>query len=240
MNDIPWWQTAFNSQYQAIYAHRDDASAAEEIAGLIPRLQSVSGPVLDLGCGNGRHLTALRQAHIRAFGCDYSRDLLMSAQQRDQCRGLVFRGDMRLPPVAGGWGAIVMLFTAFGYFTESENATCLQRIGTLLAKDGWLIIDLPDPFHVEQTLVPFSTRTLKNGHTLEERRRIKNGRVEKQVIITNGSHVEHDYTESVALYSKEQFTALAHKQGLIVADLWPSLQGPKHDTQRMVYWLQRP
>lgn len=34
------------------------------------------GPVLDLGCGSGRHLTELRKVNPRAFGLDLSKHLL--------------------------------------------------------------------------------------------------------------------------------------------------------------------
>ena len=75
----PWWKAAFGAHYETLYAHRDDASAAAEVAGLLPRLRQAPGPILDACCGNGRHLAALRAAGLPAFGFDLSADLLRSA-----------------------------------------------------------------------------------------------------------------------------------------------------------------
>ncbi len=145
MPEIPWWQAAFAAGYEQVYAHRDDASAAGEIAGLLPRLRQAPGAVLDAGCGNGRHLQALRAAGLPAFGFDLSPQLLASARLRPPCQGRLVRADMRAPPLAGGWGAIVLLFTAFGYFDDAGNAALLRRLAEMLAPGGWLLLDLPEP-----------------------------------------------------------------------------------------------
>ena len=239
MNEIAWWQVAFGDHYQSLYAHRDDASAADEIAGLIPRLSQIHGPVLDMGCGNGRHLTALRQAGINAYGCDYSGDLLRCAIQRSACAGKIMRGDMRQPPVSTGWGAVLMLFTAFGYFSHQQNAECLGSLGQLLAPGGWLVLDLPDPDVLARTLVPLSQRQLPDGRQVEETRRLHAGRVEKNVVMRQGDRVTQRYSESVALYDRSAMATLAAANGLLVSEVWTSLLGPAHDAQRLVFWLQR-
>ncbi len=239
MSEDPWWQTAFAEHYQALYAHRDDHSAANEIAGIIPRLLQVSGPVLDMGCGNGRHLIALRQAGIHAFGCDYSAELVRSATQRLACAGKIVRGDMRHPPVASSWSAVLLLFTAFGYFPLEQNAQCFARLSQLLVPGGWMLLDLPDPAVLARTLVPFSQRQLADGRQVEETRRIHAGRVEKEVVLRHGTVITQRYCESVALYDRAAMTALAAAHGMVVNDVWTSLLGPTHDAQRLVFWLRR-
>ena len=239
MNEAAWWQVAFADHYQSLYAHRDDASAADEIAGLIPRLSQVHGPVLDMGCGNGRHLMALRQAGINAYGCDYSSDLLRRAIQRPACAERLIRGDMRQPSVTTGWGAVLMLFTAFGYFSHKQNAECLGSLGQLLVSGGWLLLDLPDPDVLARTLVPLSQRQLSDGRQVEETRRLYDGRVEKNVVMRQGDVVTQRYCESVALYDRSAMATLAAANGLLVKDVWTSLLGPEHDDQRLVFWLQR-
>jgi hypothetical protein len=87
--------------------------------------------------------------------------------------------------------------------------------------------------------MPFSQRTLPDGCQLEETRQVRNGRIEKQVVFRRGTTIEFTYKESVALYDREQFTALASAQALSVVDVWPSLQGPSEEAHRQVYWLRR-
>ncbi len=60
---------------------------------------AVEGPVVDLGCGPGRDVEALRGLGVAAFGVDLSAGMLAVARTR----GLpVVQGDLRRPPVAPG------------------------------------------------------------------------------------------------------------------------------------------
>jgi SAM-dependent methyltransferase len=237
--EIPWWDVAFSDHYRTLYAHRTDAAARDEVAGLLPRLRVAPGPVLDLGCGHGRHLAALHAAGIPALGLDYSFDLLREAAQRSSCRGRVLRGDMRCPPFVSGWGAVLMLFTAFGYFDDDANRDCLAAWARQLAPGGWLLVDLPDVDHLAATLVPASERRCEMG-VLRERRRLVGARVEKDVeIIPDVGGASIRYTESVRLYRRDEFAALATSFGLRFDACWSSLRGPEVDDKRSVWWLKR-
>jgi SAM-dependent methyltransferase len=232
----PWWRTAFGAHYETLYAHRDDTSAAAEVAGLLPNLRRAPGPILDACCGNGRHLAALRAAGLPAFGFDLSADLLASARQRTECRGRLVRCDMRRPALTGGWGAVLLLFTAFGYFDDQDNAACLAALGGLLAPGGRLVLDLPDPEEVQRALVPRTERETACGQVVEERV-IRRGRVEKTVTLTRNGAVVQTYRESVQLYDRAGLAGVAGRAGLRVDEVWPGLRGPGIDDRRRVFWL---
>lgn len=235
----PWWATAFAGHYRAVYAHRDDGAAQEEIAALLPRLRTVPGPVLDVGCGHGRHLAAMRAAGIPAHGLDFSAELLDGARGRASCRGRLLRADMRRPPVGGGWGAVLMLFTSFGYFDDDENRACLAAWGRVLAPGGLLIVDGPEPDHLARTLVPASERQGEDGVLISEERRLCRGRVEKRVHLHRGGATILRYTEDVRLYDRAAFAALAREAGLSIATCWPGLRGPDQDDHRLVWFMGR-
>jgi SAM-dependent methyltransferase len=234
----PWWKAAFGAHYETLYAHRDDASAAAEVAGLLPRLRQAPGPILDACCGNGRHLASLRAAGLPAFGFDLSADLLRSANQRASCRERILRCDMRSPAVGGGWGAVLVLFTAFGYFDDETNAACLATFAQLLAPGGFLVLDLPDPQAVRQTFIPRSERVTPAGHVIEERA-IRQERMEKTVTLSQNGVVVKTYRESVRLYERSEITAYAQRSAMSVTEVWPSLRGPTINDQRHVFWLKR-
>lgn len=235
----PWWATAFGPHYPDVYAHRDDGAARAEVAALLPRLRAAPGPVLDVGCGNGRHLAALRAAGLAAFGLDYSPALLAAAGARPACAGRLLRADMRVPPVAGGWGAALLLFTAFGYFDDQENAACLAALGRLLAPGGWVVLDLPEPDGLAAALVPRSVRRTPAGLELDERRRIVAGRIEKTVELSRAGVVERRYVESVRLYRRDELARLAEAAGLALVESWSGLGGPATAGDRLVCWLRR-
>jgi SAM-dependent methyltransferase len=197
----------------------------------------VKGPILDACCGNGRHLAALRAAGLPAFGFDLSRDLLASARRRPACRDRLVRCDMRHPALGSGWGAVLALFTAFGYFDDEDNAACLAAWARLLAPHGWLVLDLPDLDEVRASLVPRSERETACGRLVEERRLVGN-RVEKTVTITAAGKTPHVHRESVRLYDQHEIAALAQRCGLGVDARWDSLRCERSDDQRHVYWLR--
>jgi SAM-dependent methyltransferase len=235
-----WWSEAFRAAYLEVYSHRSDAQAAEEVAGLLPRLRGSPGPVVDAGCGAGRHLAALRSAGLPAVGFDLSTDLLAAAGARPACVGRLARADLRAPPFAGGCGAVLCLFTAFGYFDDAGNAACLAALGGLLAPGGWLVLDLPEPAALRQGLVPASERVTAGGWRVSERRRLVGSRVEKAVEAVPPDGRVIRWQESVRLHESRELAGMAAAAGLLWEGAWPGLGGPEDRQGRLVAWLRRP
>lgn len=235
-----WWSEAFRAAYLEVYGHRTDAQAASEVAGLLPRLRGAPGVVVDAGCGAGRHLAALRAAGLPAVGFDLSADLLAAARLRPACHGRLARGDLRAPPFAGGCGAVLCLFTAFGYFDDAGNAACLAALGGLLAPGGWLVLDLPEPGALRRNLVAASQRVTAGGWRVEERRRLVGTRVEKEVEAVPPDGRTLRWQESVRLHDEAELIAMAGRAGLDWDGAWPGLGGPQDAQDRLVAWMRRP
>jgi len=143
----PWYDVAFRAHYLALYAHRDDAEAARCLA-LLEAAGLLAGRLLDLGCGDGRHLQALPQA----TGLDYSADLLAAARHRAPSAPLV-RGDMRRLPFAdGSFAAVLSLFTAFGYFGDDGDRRTAAEAARVLRPGGHWVLDLFDGDRVRSEL----------------------------------------------------------------------------------------
>ncbi len=235
----PWWETAFGAEYLSVYAHRDDAQAGREVAALLARLCGSSlpaGPVLDAGCGTGRHLAHFRAAGLPAIGFDYSSQLLAVAGRRAATAGAVARADLRRPPFPpASFSAIFLLFTVFGYFDDGANAAVFAHFARLLGPGGWLVLDLPEPVRLRASLVPESERPGCGGTIIHERRRLAGTRVEKEVSIRRGAEVLASWRESVRIYGAAEIDALARANGLA--------PDPRPDAGdgggRMVHWLRR-
>lgn len=157
---MKWYEAAFAGHYPVLYRHRDEAEAVRCVRHL-PRLAPLGpGPLLDLGCGEGRHLVHLRRLAPVVVGLDLSATLLAGAQDRlrraeegEPAEGvggeaaaaapLLVRGDMRwLPFPAERLTAVLSLFTAFGYFGDLEAHTDLVgEIARVLAPGGHWFLD---------------------------------------------------------------------------------------------------
>jgi hypothetical protein len=235
-----WWTTAFTAAYQEVYHHRSDQQAVGEVAGLLPRLRQAPGPIIDAACGAGRHLAALRSAGLPAVGFDLSCDLLQSARQRVACTGRLARGDLRSPPFAGSCGAVLCLFTAFGYFDDQGNVDCLSALASLVAPGGWVVLDLPEPTRLRLGLQTESVRTTPGGWQVTERRRLVGERVEKDVEARPPGGEVVTWSESVRLYGLDELIHLAGCTGLVMDGVWPGLGGPDDQAGRHVAWMRRP
>ena len=139
-----WWKDYFSANYGTLYRGplAPELSTKEEVETLVRLFSENAGPVLDLGCGFGRHLTALRRAKVRAFGVDYSADLLR--QIPDAQRKFSVRGDIRHLPFADAtFSGACMLFNTFGYFAEQDNGAALAEIARVLKPGAPLVLDIP-------------------------------------------------------------------------------------------------
>ncbi|MEL6715029.1 MAG: class I SAM-dependent methyltransferase [Planctomycetota bacterium] len=207
----PWYEEAFRDDYRELYAHRNLGAARAETEWLAREvLAPVAGPVLDDCCGFGRHSLALRERHVPVVGIDLSFDLLAASAELPRAdellRGRLARADMRsLPFAEGTFGAVLNLFTSFGYLGDEDDARALAEMSRVLAPGGTLVMDLMNPTVVRDGLVPHSIEE-RAGHRLESRRSLHDGgrRVVKAVRITLPDGGERAWKESVRMYEPDE------------------------------------
>ncbi|MBK8166069.1 MAG: class I SAM-dependent methyltransferase [bacterium] len=227
-----WYHAAFGAFYPVVYGHRDDAEARRCLA-LLPRLAALPAGggerVLDLGCGDGRHLGPLASAGLAATGLDLSDPLLRAARAREDGVPLV-RADMRALPFGdGSFAAVLSLFTAFGYFgPEGGDREMVAGIARVLAPGGHWYLDYLDADRVRDELGPAVRERQRVAGPLRvlEIRRLDGDAVAKEVRLTAlpGREAEAGalgvgphgiaYTERVALYTLSGLDALAATGGL--------------------------
>ncbi|HWQ08976.1 MAG TPA: class I SAM-dependent methyltransferase [Holophaga sp.] len=204
-----WFKDWFDADYADLYAHRDATEAATAVATLLRAAPGFSeGPVLDLGCGTGRHLAELRKVNAQAFGLDLSTHLLGLAPA--PLRGWLLQGDMRRLPVrAGTLSGVCLWFTPFGYFSDAENRSLLAQLGRLLKVGGMLLLDFMNAEHLKAHLVKEDVLE-RNGLRVLSRRSLEGGRIVKRMTITRPGTAapSRDALESVRLYEPSELVAM--------------------------------
>lgn len=232
-----WFEDWFDQDYAAIYQHRDLREAEAAVAMALARApQLASGPVLDLGCGGGRHLAALRRSNPMAFGLDLSRHLLAMAPA--ELRPWLLRGDMRALPVRPATlSGICMWFTPFGYFSDAQNRALFHRLRELLAPGGMLVLDYLNAGFVREHLVA-GDETVQGGIRVSSRRALEGDRLVKRMTLT---HLDTGRTrqaeESVRLYDPPELRALAAESGLEPRWEAGDYQGARFDPRSSSRWI---
>ena len=99
------------------------------------------GPVLDVGCGPGRHVVALRRRGIEALGIDISPEALRFARRRGApvVEGSVFDG----VPGAGRWATCLLLDGNIGIGGDAE--ALLARLAALMRDGGRVLVEVEPP-----------------------------------------------------------------------------------------------
>ena len=136
----------FASVYNAIYADPDFLAA--QLAFLESAFSGVSGPLLDAGCGTGRHLVPLCKRGYRVVGVDVSPAMLGVARARLSEAGLagsLVWGDLRSLPFGPVFGGIFCLDSPLALILEEDGlAAALAALQRALRPDGLLIAEVFD------------------------------------------------------------------------------------------------
>jgi SAM-dependent methyltransferase len=99
------------------------------------------GPVLDVGCGPGRHVRALVALGVPALGVDVSRAAVDVARAGG---APVHHGDVFGPvPEAGTWATALLLDGNVGI--GGDPAVLLARVAALLAEGGTILTEVDPP-----------------------------------------------------------------------------------------------
>ncbi|HEX6330166.1 MAG TPA: class I SAM-dependent methyltransferase [Actinomycetota bacterium] len=104
-------------------------------------LDRAVAPVLDVGCGPGRHTRALQAKGVAALGLDVSPAAVRVARERGTpavC-GSIFEA----VPGEGGWGSVLLLDGNVGI--GGDPVALLWRVREVLRPGGRLVLELEPP-----------------------------------------------------------------------------------------------
>jgi SAM-dependent methyltransferase len=237
----PWYVKSFGRFYLEHYSHRNDDEANREVEALVALLDpDRDGPLLDLCCGAGRHLKALRRlGFTNLAGLDLSAELLEVADEElNAVNGEsvdLIHADMRRIPHRNHFATVLCLFTSFGYFAgDDENASVVEGVYQALRPEGKFLIDTLNRDYVVAKLLPESV-VEGEGFSARSRRRITGDgrRVEKITVVRSTEGGDETFEESVRLYRagemKKMLTAAGFEDvrgyGALCADpLTPSCE----------------
>lgn len=212
---INWWKTNFNNKFYKIYYYYLKLNYSAYIDNLINFADlNKNDKILDLACGSGNHLIALRNKGFNNLtGIDYHYANLARKNIRN-FNIKIKKGDMRKIFGVGVYDFIMIASTSFGYFSENDNKKVLKNCYKALKPGGKLFIDnLSLKFVINNFQAKDWKKFKTNVFFLEERELSK----DKKYLSSNWYLIEkgklYKLANKLRLYSSKEFNKLFREVG---------------------------
>jgi SAM-dependent methyltransferase len=228
-----WYQNWFGNDYLEVYSHRDKIEAKLLVQLILSNTNlNPNSQILDIGCGQGRHLSVFANRHFRITGIDLSGVLLRIAKEDNlnNPKADFMQADMRYLPLNSKFDLILNLFTSFGYFEKDEsNKLVFQQINDLLKKSGRFVFDYFNSNYVKKNLITKHKEEI-GEIVVEQERFIENSRIKKKInLIKHGK--KSTYFESVKLYSPDEIFAMLNSVNLKVNKAFGNYDGSSFEIE---------
>lgn len=220
-----WWEGLFNSLYLKTDGDvvEDQNLTRKEIDLFLDILKPAKNhAILDLCCGQGRHVLELaRRGYTRVEGIDFSHFLIRRANinAKKESHKVKFRhGDARkLPFPTDSFDVILILGNSFGYFESSQDdLKVLKEVFRVLKPWGKLLVDITDGEHVKNHFQPRSWEWIdKDCFVCRERSLSTDGNrlISREVIMHLEEGLLADQFYAERLYQEEGLFRLLQAAG---------------------------
>jgi D-alanine-D-alanine ligase len=222
-----WWRHIFNANYLRTDGDvvEDPEITAVEIDAFLAMLATEpDSRILDLCCGQGRHVLELaRRGFKNLTGVDRSHYLIARAKRvfRQQGHSAGLReGDARkLRFLADSFDIVYVAGNSFGYFeTIDDDIAVLREIRRLLVPGGQLLIDFTDGDYLRRNFEARSWEWIdKHYFVCRERSLSKSGNrlISREVITHTSKGVVADQFYAERLYNEAELRDLLASTGFV-------------------------
>ena len=232
-----WWRTLFNAVYlktDGDIVENAEATRLELDAVLKTVSLQRTDRILDLCCGQGRHLMELASRGFRSLtGLDRSRYLVRLARKRARKSNhqiKLHEGDARRFRIKGDpFHCVMILGNSFGYFdSDNDDRAVLESVKFALRDGGKLVLDLADGSWQRRNFEPRSWEWIDENHFVCRERNLSadNSRlISREVVVhaERGVIVDQFYAER--LYDRESIVDLLESCGFLNAKIHDQMLG---------------
>lgn len=223
-----------------------DERTESEVSALV-RLLELSAPkkILDLACGFGRHTNRLAALGHIMTGVDLTPGFLEIARRDAVLRNVTVKyqqGDMRTISFEDEFDYVMLLFTAFGYFSDEDNLKVIINTRKALKSGGLLIFDSPNRDSFLKDMRPYTVNE-KEGNLMIDRISFNSlyGRIYNQRIVFRDG-VRKDKPNFTRLYNPQEIKALVTQAGLELHQIYGGWDAKEYtsESHRMVVIARKP
>lgn len=135
------WKNIFGEDYYKFFQIKDNSK--KEVNFLIKYLKlKKNDNILDIGCGNGRHLFELYKKGFRKlFGIDLSKNFIKKAKETNNEIDFINKNFI-IWKCKKKFNKAYSFFSSFGYYTDDNNEKYIKKVSQILIKNGIFLLDL--------------------------------------------------------------------------------------------------
>ena len=204
--------------YDRIYAFKDYAAEAAEIARRIRAEHPDATSVLDVACGTGEHAVHLAEG-FEVHGIDLEPAFVARAREKVP-HGRFEVADMRDFDLGRRYDVVQCLFSSIGYLTEPEDVVaalrCFERHlapGGVILVEPWITPDRFEPGHIGMTVVDDPDLKICRMNASSRAGRIS--RLDFHYLIAERGEITHrTEMHELALYTVEEMLGFFERAGL--------------------------
>jgi SAM-dependent methyltransferase len=230
---MAWYKEMFaNEDPLRIEKYGESEKSRMQVDFVIEKLGIQPGArVLDLCCGQGRHLLDLMKRGYDMVGVDLSEYMLGKCRESADEQGLkpnLIHADMRELSFDSEFDAAINMFTSFGYLEdEDEDQKVLDGISRALKPGGLFFIDLMNRDWLMRNYKEHMWDENERGDIIIQDSwfdAIK-GRtnVRELTILSDGSRIENNH--SLRIYTYREMEAKLNRAGLSILSAWGQYDG---------------
>lgn len=211
-----WFESWFDSPYHKILYKNRDTKEAKGLVDNLFRFLNVQPEckILDIACGDGRHAEYMQQQGHDVIGIDLSEQRINRAKLLANDKLHFYRHDMRHIFRLNYFDYAFNFFTSFGYFQQyRDNIIAAEAFAKSLKPGGKLVLDYMNISVVKEKLVAAESIVLE-GVRFDIQRRMEEGKVVKEIRITDEQGRERMYEERVSGFELEDFQEIFKTSGL--------------------------
>jgi len=179
--------------------------------------------ILDLGCGFGRHSIKLAKLGHHVTGIDRMDGFINAGKKRADYEGVrinFIKKDMRHVEFNEEFERALLLFTAFGYFSDDENLEVLKNISKALVPGGLFCFDIFNRDAFLKDFMPYYVQEVRQDLLIDRNTfNPKTGRlIDDRIIIRKG--IRKDVSFSIRLYDYNEIEKLVEHGGMKIHEIY--------------------
>lgn len=219
---MAWYKELFASEDPARFdKYVESDESRKHVDFVIDKLALEPGAkVLDLCCGQGRHLIDLARRGYDVVGLDLSEYMLGECKSAAAAEGIspvLVQADMREIGYTAEFDAVINMFSSFGYLdTTDEDQKVLNAASLALKGGGLLLLDMQNRDSLMNVFRPIEWHENLHGDLILSERDFDSltGRVNSREVTIHSDGRRSERSYSLRLYTFNELDSMLQQAGL--------------------------